>query len=473
MRIALFYPRGSTYTSSARNVNHIACIMPPIGLASIAAVLRQGGHEVRIFDAALDCTVSNEQWAAHVAGFKPAMVGFSTITSNFYDAYDVCEKIKRLKASIETVFGGVHASWGKGALLKKFGAIDYTIAGEGEYSFCNLAAGAPLSSIEGLYFRNGPLTENGPTPATFCDMDSLPFPAYDLLSGFPRRYLLPLFSYPRHPGAGIISSRGCVHQCSYCDRSVFGKSFRWNSAEYTVEQIAWLKKDFGVRHVNFYDDQFTTNRARVARLCDILEKKRMGVSYNCIVRIGHIDAELCRMLKTSGCWMVNVGVESGDQSLLDKFKDGLTLEAIRKDVKMLYEAGMHVKGLFMIGFPGETEASIIKTRDFAKSLPLKDANITAFTPFPGAPIGASIYAEGTLDNDWSKMDCEHFVFVPRGIPSREFLEEQYKLFIKGFYQRPFLRSMYLKMLLQSPHSYWRLIKHIRTFFGYFFKINKS
>jgi radical SAM superfamily enzyme YgiQ (UPF0313 family) len=446
--------------------------MPPVGLASIAAVLRAGGHEVGIFDAALDCTVSNEQWAAHIAGYEPSIVGFSTITSNFCDAYDVCEKVKRLKAPIKTVFGGVHASWGKDALLKKYGEIDFIIAGEGEYSFCKLASGEPCSSIEGLYFRNGGSIENGPPHNTLCDMDSLPFPAYDLLSGFPRRYLLPLFGYPRHPGAGIISSRGCVYQCSYCDRSVFGKSFRWNSPEYTVEQIAWLKKDFGVRHVNFYDDQFTTNRARVARLCDLLKKRKLGVTFNCIVRIGHIDTDLCRILKTSGCWMVNVGIESGEQVLLDTFKDGLTLAAIRGDVNALYKSGMHVKGLFMMGFPGETEASIIKTREFANSLPLKDANITAFTPFPGAPISASISAAGSLDNDWSKMDCEHFVFVPRGIPSREFLREQYKLFIKGFYQRPFLWSIYLTMLFQSPHSFWRLIKNARTFLSYFLKMNK-
>jgi radical SAM superfamily enzyme YgiQ (UPF0313 family) len=283
---------------------------------------------------------------------------------------------------------------------------------------------------------------------------------------------MPLFVYPAHPGAGIISSRGCVYQCPYCDRSVYGKSFRWNSPEYTVEQIAWLKKDFGVRHINFYDDQFTTNRARVARLCDLLKKRKLGVTFNCVVRIGHIDGELCRMLKASGCWMVNVGIESGDQVMLDKFKDGLTLETIRRDVKMAFDTGIHVKGLFMMGFPGETEASIIKTREFAKSLPLKDANITAFTPFPGAPISASISAEGTLDDEWSNMDCERFVFVPRGIPSKEFLQEQYKLFIKGFYQRPFLRSLYFKMLFQSPHSYWRLIKNLGTFLHYFLKMNK-
>jgi anaerobic magnesium-protoporphyrin IX monomethyl ester cyclase len=79
------------------------------------------------------------------------LVGFSTITSNFCDAYDVCEKVKRLKAPIKTVFGGVHASWGKDSLLQKYGEIDFIIAGEGEYSFCKLASG------ESMFFDRRPV----------------------------------------------------------------------------------------------------------------------------------------------------------------------------------------------------------------------------------------------------------------------------------------------------------------------------
>lgn len=472
MRILLFYPRGSTYSGHGRNVNHLACIMPPIGLASIAAALRADKHDVALFDAALQCTVTADQWARRIVDYKPDYVGFSTITSNFLDAYDVCEKVKRLNASIITVFGGAHASWGKEALLKNHEAIDCIIAGEGEGSFCKLAGGIERSAIEGLFFRNGPSIESGPPHLKLCEMDQLPFPAYDLLEGFPRKYLMPLFGYPRHPGAGIISSRGCVYQCSYCDRSVFGKSFRWNSPEYTAAHMAWLNRDFGVRHVNFYDDQFTTNRGRVAALCEILMRKKPGISFNCVVRIGHIDRELCAMLKRAGCWMVNVGIESGDQAVLDRFKDGLTLEAIRKDVQMLVAGKLYVKGLFMMGFTGETGESIAKTRNFALSLPLKDANITAFTPFPGAPISAGIAREGVLDDDWSKMDCEHFVFTPKGISSRKYLEDAYKLFIKSFYQRPYLRRIYLKMFFTAPHSYWRLLRHAGKFFSYFRAINE-
>ena len=132
--------------------------------------------------------------------------------------------------------------------------------------------------------------------------------------------------------------------------------------------------------------------------------------------------------------MVSVGIESGDQAILDANKEGLTIEAVRRDVKMVHESGLWVKGLFMIGFPGETEESIVKTREFAKSLPLKDANLTAFTPFPGAPISAGIENLGTFENDWSRMDCVNFVFVPKEIKSKAVLEHHYGLFFREFYQ---------------------------------------
>jgi anaerobic magnesium-protoporphyrin IX monomethyl ester cyclase len=466
MRIVLFYPRGSTYSQDKRNAHHLACVLPPAGLVSIAAVLRKNGHDVCLFDAALFCTVSNERWADKIINFKPDIAGFSTITSNFNDAYDVCQKIKRRDSSITTVLGGVHASWGKDRLLEKFDAIDIVVAGEGEAAMCEIAAGKPAATIEGVFARNGSEIIRGPNRRTMMSMDDLPFPAFDLLDGFPKKYLLPLFSYPRHPGVGIASSRGCVHQCSYCDRSVFGRSFRWNSPEYTVEHIRKLKKDFGVRHVTFHDDQFITNRPRVERLCALLREKKLGVTFNCVVRLGSIDADLAAMLKASGCWMVSAGIESGDQTMLDEFKSGVSLEELRRDTVTLANAGLYVKGLFMAGFPGETESSLTKTMDFAISLPLKDINVTAFTPFPGAPIFHSIDSLGSFINDWNLMDCEHTVFVPRVIPSAEYLETFRNRFIKTFYNRRSMRKIYMEMLWKSPHSYWRLIKNAGVFLKY-------
>jgi len=446
--------------------------MPPMGLAYCASVLRNFGYEVKIFDASLEIEIDNNEWVKRILDFNPDILGITAITSSFFNGYEIAEKIKHKKDSIKVVFGGVHVSWGKEIILKEYPAIDFVIAGEGEYSMLKLAKQEPYSQIEGLYYRDGNEIKHGPD-MTLCEMDKLPFPAYDLLYGFPKKYQMPLFSYKKYPGANIISSRGCIYQCSYCDRSVFGKGFRFNSPEYTFELCKYLYKNFGIRHINFYDDLFTVNRERVARLCELISKNKLNINFNCIVRLGHIDDELIRLLKNAGCFMVNVGIESGDQEILNRHKAGLTLETIKRDIKKLTDAGLYVKGLFMMGFPGETEDSIKKTMDFALSLPLKDANITAFTPFPGAPITSKISELGEFDSDWRKMDCENFVFIPKEIGSKEKLEYYYKKFIKSFYQRKYMRKIYAKMLLECPHSYYRIFKNIFSFGTYAFSLNKK
>ncbi|MFP4418227.1 MAG: B12-binding domain-containing radical SAM protein [Chitinispirillaceae bacterium] len=466
MNIVLFHPRGYDNTDGKTSLAHKAVKTAPIGLASIAAVLKKQGHQVTIYDAHLFARIPNSRWIEKIIDCNPDFVGFSATTQSFLDAYSVAAGIKEKQSDISIVFGGAHVSWGQEELMRQYPAIDYIVAGEGEFAFAELAEGKNQSRIEGLIYRNGSRVESGPPRTALCTMDELPFPAYDLLDGFARKYELALFNYASHPGATVISSRGCVYNCSYCDRSVFQKSFRWNSPEYTFELVKWLHTDFGIRHVIFYDDLFTLNRKRVSRLCSLLRQSTMKIRFNCIVRIGHIDNDLIQELKSAGCWMVHVGIESGDQKILDQHKQALSLEDIRRDINLIYDSGLWVKGLFMMGFPGESEESIQKTIDFACSLPLKDVNVTAFTPFPGAPITANIQSLGQFENDWEKMDCVNFVFVPNQLNSKETLQEYYGLFIRKFYNRPFMRKIYRRMLWESPHSYWRLVKHAGAFLSY-------
>ncbi|MFW5696443.1 MAG: proton-conducting transporter membrane subunit, partial [Phototrophicaceae bacterium] len=136
-----------------------------------------------------------------------------------------------------------------------------------------------------------------PRRTKLLDLDSLPFPAYEKLLGFPQAYTLPLFNYPKGPGATCTSSRGCPYACSYCDRSVFKRSYRFNSAEYLHEHLKHLRQRFGVRHVNIYDDQFTFRRQRVEAFCQRMLSSPLGVSFNCAVRADHVDLELLRLLK--------------------------------------------------------------------------------------------------------------------------------------------------------------------------------
>lgn len=478
-KIILFHPRGYNNADKKTRINELTGLMPPLGLASIAAVIRQNGFEVRIIDACAYPKVTNSEWAEKLAAEKPEFVGFSTTTQSFGDGYDVMEKIKKIAPQIKIILGGIHASSMKEKIIENYPAIDFSIAGEGEFATCDIIEGKEITEIHGAFGRDddGNIISGQPqTAKTLCKMDDLPFPAYDLIEGFPKKYSSALFSYPQFPTANIISSRGCIYHCSFCDRSVYHTSFRWNSPEYTTDLVKYLADNFGIKHFMFYDDLFTLNRERVSKLCKLLREKTPKITFNCIVRIGHIDKELIDELKSAGCWMVHVGIESGDQEILDKHKENLSLRQIKSDIETLHKSGLWVKGLFMMGFPGETEESFRKTIDFATSLPLKDANLTSFTPYPGAPIYSEIEELGNFDKspkNWENCDCINPVFLPNSMKSREQMSRLYGNFINKFYNRPFAYGAYNKMFLQCPHSYWRLLKNLPIYLKYAINIKKK
>jgi len=470
-KIVLFYPRGYDNSVQKIRINELTGLMPPLGLASIAAVVRKKGHEVLLIDACAHPKITNSQWAEKLAAQKPDFVGFCATTAAFNDAYDVCKKLKETAPQIKTIFGGIHVSALKEKILQNYPAVDFVVAGEGEFAVCDILDGKKTEDIPGVFSRNGTTVAAGEpqTVKTLCNMDDLPFPAYDLIEKFPQRYNMALFSYPQFPTANIISSRGCVYHCSFCDRSVYQTTFRWNSPQYTCDLVKYLSQDFGIKHVCFYDDLFTLNRERVSQLCKLLREKTPKITFNCIVRIGHIDKELIAELKSAGCWMVHCGIESGDQEILDRHKENLSLEQIRKDIYTLHKSGLWVKGLFMMGFPGETEKSFRKTIDFAVSLPLKDANLTSFTPYLGAPTYDEIEKYGEFDKsakNWDNCDCITPVFVPYSMKSREQMSTLYGEFIRRFYNRPFAYGVYNKMFIQCPHSYWRLLKNLPIYLKY-------
>ncbi len=464
MRIVLVHPAGSNWIKGMQDLAAVANRMAPLGLLSIASYLERSGHEVFIHDClgpgALRGTEKN---AAAVAVLKPDMIGVSATTSGFLDGYRLASLVKEKCPGVITVFGGVHISALGGALLENYREIDYLCLGEGEVTMAELADGREPKTIDGLAWRNGKKVTVNPPRVHIADLDSLPFPAYGKLAGFPRGYNLPLFSYVRAPGATMITSRGCPYQCSYCDRSVFKRGFRYNSAGYIYEHMKHLRTGFGVRHVNIYDDLFTMNRERIEELCRLLVTKPLGMNFNCAVRVGHADDALLALLKKAGCLMVSLGIESADPEMLKRHKAGVKLDAVRDTVARIRKQGLRAKGLFMMGLPGETEESIRATSDFVISLGLDDMNMAKFTPFPGAPIWAGIEKEGTLENDWQQMNCLNFVFVPKGISSRERLDRLYNEHVKRFYSDRAWRRRFGKRLWQHRWSLWYLIRHIPSF----------
>lgn len=461
MKILFLHPYGSNFIKGVNDITTVFNLMPPLGILSIAAWLEKHGIDVEIIDAYAS-RESHEVMVAKIIASGCSAVGFSCTTSSFPETNRIATRLKEKAPHIVSILGGAHACTIGAELLDSYPALDYLVIGEGENSMLELARAGfkSVQDIPGVAYRDtdGKGVSSGQRQL-IKDLDTLPFPAYHKLPNFPRLYKLPLFSYPKSPNTSIISSRGCPYSCSYCDRSVFSSGFRFNSPEYILEHVTMLNRNYGIRHVFFYDDLFTFDRKRVAEFCELKAKKGIKVSYNCIARLEHVDTELLKLLKESGCWQVNFGIESGDPEILKKHRKFYGLDDVGQKLMMVKKSGMRVKGLFMVGLPGEDEAAIRRTIDYALSLPLDEINVTKFTPFPGAPVYKTIREFGEFDETWELMNCINTVFVPKGM-TREQIDHLYDEFIRSFYHRPHINLGYAKMLWKSPHSIYSFLSHL-------------
>lgn len=474
--ILFVHPLGYSAKNAESDVSRMANIMPPLGLASIAAYLEQFSISSDI----IDCYAhpdSDTLITDYIRKHSPNFIGFSCTTSSFFDGIRIAKLARSLKADIQVIFGGVHVSALKEKILREFPIIDYTIVGEGEETLRELLAEQydSLKNVEGITFRQ----EDGTPVFTGyrkkrLDLDTLPFPAYEKLKGYPDVYKLPIFNYPKTPNASCISSRGCPYSCSYCDRSVFRRSFRYNSATYLYSHIKYLKERFGVRHINFYDDQFTFNRKRVEEFAKLVIDNPLGMTFNCAARAEHLDMDLLILMKKAGCWMISLGIETGDPDLLAQHRQNPDLNMMKEKIKLIKKAGIRVKGLLMMGLPGETEPSIRKSQDYVYSLPIDDFNLAKFTPFPGSPVYHTIKEQGELigsfDEDWEKMDCMQFLFIPKDV-GKERLEKLFIEFYKQHFMRPKVLWGYVTMLWKSPDSWLRFLSNLGGFLS-FAKTNK-
>ncbi len=466
-RILLVHPLGYRSDAADDDIARLAGVSPPIGLAGLAAWLQREGIEVSLVDAYAKPDALT-MIRSRLLTERPMFIGFSCTTSGFIDANQLAAAAGTILPGVKTVIGGPHVSALKTAALTGFPALDFAVAGEGERTLTELMRGGwnDPASVPGLIYRDAGGTPrfSGPRP-DLIEMDDLPFPAYEKLPGFPDAYQLPIFNYPRTPSTSCVSSRGCPYACSYCDRSVFGRSFRFNSAEYMLAMVRHLKQQFAIRHINYCDDQFTFHRQRVMAFVQGLADSGMNVSFNCAARAEHLDPELLRAMKTAGCWMISLGIETGDRELLARHRSHADLDRLRDCIVMIKQAGIRVKGLFMMGLPGETPRTIRNSMAYVRSLPLDDFSLTKFTPFPGSPLYANIREHGTFAEDWQQMDCMNFQFIPKGW-SREELEKTHQQFYRRHFLRPRTLWNYISMIWKSPDSWRRFWLQAGAFFRF-------
>jgi radical SAM superfamily enzyme YgiQ (UPF0313 family) len=334
-------------------------------------------------------------------------------------------------------------------------------AGEGEGILLDVANGRPRSEIGGLCYREGERVVCNPRRPRIPDLDSLPFPAYEKLAGFPSGYYLPLFSSIRRLGATVVTSRGCPFACSFCDRSVFWREHRAHSPGYIHEHLRWLRKRFRIGHINFYDDLFAARRESVLGLCELLVREPLGLHFNCALRPGQADRTLLRALKRAGCLQISLGVESGSPALLARHKSGVRLEEVRDLVADARALDLRVKGLFIFGLPGETPETARQTSDYIQELGFDEINLSKFSPFPGSPLWNECVSgvSGEFLEDWRRLNCVQSAFRPAGFASFREMDEVYRRSIRRFYRGGGFQARWLRRVWQHR---WSILRALRS-----------
>jgi radical SAM superfamily enzyme YgiQ (UPF0313 family) len=450
----------------------IGSTLPHLGLLMLGAVLQTSGHRIRVLDSSAQ-GIDYDETLEEIIKFKPDIVCFTAVTPAILKTVKMAAMVKTRYPSMPILIGGPHVTAIPEKTLLDHTVFDYGVVGEGEGTIVELVdtliAGRTPSNVSGTAFvENGTVRINPPRPP-ITDLDSLPFPSWELLDGFPSRYRPALFKYNKLPSTHIVSSRGCPHQCIFCDTSVFSSHIRFHSSEYVLEMITLLVKQFKIKEVIFEDDQFLVKKERVRKICEGLINANLGIAWSCSARVTSAnDLALLRLMKRSGCWQINYGIESANQDILDFAKKAITVDQAEKAVRLTHKAGILSKGYFILGLPFETEETIENTIRFAKQIPLADISAFMLTPFPGSRMHEIAEQYGTLDNGFEKMNVLDVVYVPKGLSKEKLLFFQ-RRFMRTFYLRPRIIGNYLKRLISNPLNIVHMVKalggFLRSIFG--------
>ncbi|MCR4288487.1 MAG: B12-binding domain-containing radical SAM protein [Deltaproteobacteria bacterium] len=389
--------------------SHIVC--PPFNVGYLASALERQGHIVGLFDGTLH-NAGEEDYLAAVESFRPDLIGISVFSRGHGKAKRLIAALKR-RCDVQTVIGGPQVTAMPEAVIEDIGA-DFGVIGEGEETICELAsalvaAKGVFSGIDGLAYRqgNGRVVLNKPR-GLIENLDSIPYPAWHLMP--PSDYwIVPILATAKSfPIAPIMTSRGCPFPCTFCASNITWKfRVRYRSPENVIGEMRLLRDKYGVREFLITDDNFTLNKNFAMSVCEGIIKEDLRVNWQCSngVRVDSLSPELLRLMKKAGCYSVGLGIESGNQEILDRAKKKLDLRKVRKTLGDLNEAGIKSYGFFIFGFPGETRSSVADTMEFALSNRLDRAWFNIMTPYPGSELFNDwIKKRSFKDIDWDRHD---------------------------------------------------------------------
>jgi len=428
MNILLVYPPKTMTKSFKKLTRHT--IIPPLGLAYIAAVLREGGfHNIKIVDCLIEDPevlegheleegyvrygLTDDKIKEIIQDYDPDLVGVSIpFSMSHYDALNICKIIKELKPLCKVVVGGSHPTNAPELILKN-PYVDFITLGESEYTFLDLVrsmlTGATYKDISGIAYKDENRIIINPKLSFIEDIDKIPFPARDLLPM--QKYIdinCPQGDSKTKYNTTIITSRGCPYDCSFCTtKTMSGKKFRARSADNVLAEIKFLIKEYNIKEFHIEDDNMTLNNKRAIEIFDkiIKEKSDISLVFPMGTAITTLTEEIIIRMKQVGVFSLSIAVESGNQEVIDKIiGKPLKLEKVKQVANWLRKHKIKSKGFFIFGMPGETKENMQQTIDYAKELKLDWCGFAIATPLPGSRLYELCKEKGYIgDIDWSNL----------------------------------------------------------------------
>lgn len=390
-------------------------ILPPLGLAYLAAILEQDNIETDILDNYL-IGYSKEKVLELAKPYD--VIGITCLTSTSLVAIDLAKSLK----DKFLICGGPHATLFPEQMIEYFNTV---VVGEGEKVIVDIIKNKTRGVVRGIK------TE---------DLDELPLPA---------RRKLPMEAYPlkneflrSNRVFSINSSRGCPFNCSFCSVGIiWGKSYRSFSADRVKDEVRELIKEYGANGIYFREDNFTYDRKRVIKICKLIKDFRL--EWVCESRVEHLDEELVKTMEDAGCRGIWFGTESGSNRVLKMLFKSINKEKVLETFKLCRKYNIKTGASFMLGLPGETKKEMYETLDFAHKL---DSYWTWFNYYLGIP-GSDLYNRIIRENLYDKLDDRKFAWVRvDGMASDEMIK--FHRWIKFLYH------------IKKPIRIWRLFKQL-------------
>lgn len=414
--------------------------LPPTDLMYLAAVAEKAGLDAKINDYS-----QNGDYEADLKEFNPDYLVVNIATPTLEHDLDAVKKAKEICPNVVTIAKGAAFLTLADRIIKEHNELDFGILGEAENTLKEILEGKPKAEILGLYYKeNNEVKFTGNRPFIE-DLDSLPFPA---------RHLVDNNIYRRPDNnkvqATIKVSRGCPFHCFFCLATpVSGAKVRRRSPENIVAEIKECVEKYNIKNFLFWSDIFNIDKDWTMKLCQAIIDSGLKITWSANTRADTADLEMAEMMYKSGCRLVSIGVESGSQYMLEKMGKKITLNDVRRTVKVFKKAKIRIYNYFVIGLPWETEETVEETIKFAIELNSDFISFYTATPLPGSRFYDYALEHNLFDKETSFENAYYYPAVNTHNLSRERVFELHKSAIKRFYLRP----LYILKMLSRIRSF--------------------